>query len=182
MKVEGFSLYTYNKGSVYKGNELIKPTSTTARPNALRYKIKSDTGEWKVISLSRIKSIVGDVLRLPKKATVIKGTDDKYFITPKGRVFSFSAMNPNGIELRAENGGEYLNVRILLNGIRGSIGVHRLVAYTFLGLDLDDSDSVVMHKDNNKLNNKKKNLKIGTFSDNNQQAWDDGLKPRRYNV
>ena len=51
--------------------------------------------------------------------------------------------------------------------------VHRLVAMAFI---LNPNNlPIVMHKDNNKLNNHISNLKWGTIAENTKQAYDDGL-------
>ena len=51
--------------------------------------------------------------------------------------------------------------------------VHILVAETWI--PNPDNKPIVMHKDNNKLNNSVDNLKWGTVSENTQQAVNDGL-------
>lgn len=52
--------------------------------------------------------------------------------------------------------------------------VHRLIANTFMGLDLD-SKLEINHKDGNKLNNDISNLEIVTRQENMNHAWDTGL-------
>lgn len=52
--------------------------------------------------------------------------------------------------------------------------IHILVAEAFISNDL--RMSVVGHKDNNKLNNKKDNLYWTTTSENTKKAFDDGLE------
>lgn len=56
--------------------------------------------------------------------------------------------------------------------------VHRLVAHTFLWLDLNDRNMCVCHKDDNKLNNNVDNLFLGTHKENSldmiskwRQGW-----------
>lgn len=51
--------------------------------------------------------------------------------------------------------------------------VHRLIALTFI--ENPNNLPVVMHLDNNPLNNDISNLKWGTYSENTKQAYDDGL-------
>jgi hypothetical protein len=55
--------------------------------------------------------------------------------------------------------------------------ISRLVAKAFI--NEYNEDMLVMHKDNNPLNNTVYNLKIGTYTENNQQAWDDNRQPKR---
>ena len=54
--------------------------------------------------------------------------------------------------------------------------IHRLVAETFLENDDPENKTVVMHLDNDTMNNHVSNLKWGTQSENLQQAVRDGRK------
>lgn len=40
-----------------------------------------------------------------------------------------------------------------------------------------DENLLVLHNDNDTFNNNIDNLRMGTYSDNNKQAWDDGRQP-----
>jgi hypothetical protein len=55
--------------------------------------------------------------------------------------------------------------------------ISRLVAQSFI--EGYSEDLLVLHNDNNSLNNHYTNLRIGTYSDNNKQAWDDGRQGKR---
>jgi hypothetical protein len=57
---------------------------------------------------------------------------------------------------------------------RDNVSMHRLVANTFI--PNPNNLPVVMHIDNDKLNNHVSNLKWGTQSDNIRQAFDEGRK------
>lgn len=66
-------------------------------------------------------------------------------------------------------------------GDKKSTNVHRLVALAFI--PNPNKYPVVMHKDDNKLNNKVTNLLWGTYSENIQSSYDNGLNKRnRYVV
>lgn len=65
--------------------------------------------------------------------------------------------------------GKYLFVN--LSGVVKA--VHRLVAENFHSNP--ENLPIVMHLDNNKVNNSASNLKWGTLSENAKQAYDDGL-------
>lgn len=56
---------------------------------------------------------------------------------------------------------------------RTNVSIHRLVAQTFI--PNPDNLPVVLHLDNDKLNNHVSNLKWGTQLENAQQAYNDGL-------
>ena len=55
--------------------------------------------------------------------------------------------------------------------------ISRLVAESFI--EGYSEDLLVLHNDNDTRNNHYTNLRIGTYSDNNKQAWDDGRQRRR---
>lgn len=83
----------------------------------------------------------------------------------------------------------YVITQVRVNGKIKTLKVHRLVADTFLpkpSQELVDECSkehwgkvLVMHKDNNKENNKPSNLRWGSLADNTRQAFSDGLIEHR---
>lgn len=68
----------------------------------------------------------------------------------------------------------YLKVGLTANGISTSFSVHRLVAMVYI--PNPNNYPIVMHLDDNKTNNKVENLQWGTYSMNNKEAYDRGLK------
>ena len=74
-----------------------------------------------------------------------------------------------------ESGRGYPAVALSKNGIVKTTYVHTLVANAFLG---ENPDMVVNHIDGNKWNNAVSNLEWVSYSQNNQHAYDNGLKPR----
>ena len=58
-----------------------------------------------------------------------------------------------------------------------NLQVHRLVAKAFIPHD-EETGHIVMHKDDNPHNNQVDNLQWGTSSQNNDDAYAHGLKPR----
>lgn len=70
-----------------------------------------------------------------------------------------------------KNGYKY--VQLWKNNKQYNHTIHRLVAITFIPNPLNLP--IVMHKDNNKLNCFVDNLKWGTYAENTQQAYADGL-------
>jgi len=53
--------------------------------------------------------------------------------------------------------------------------IHRLVAKAFIQYD-ENSDGIVMHKDDNPKNNKVENLMWGTYTQNINEAYEHGLR------
>ena len=102
----------------------------------------------------------------------IPGYDGNYKINESGIV-----INKNGHVMRvAQSNSGYLRTALEIPGRPGervNESIHRLVARTFL--KNPDNLPVVMHLDNDKLNNQVSNLKYGTYEENIQQAIADGL-------
>lgn len=99
----------------------------------------------------------GNILSLRTQRIIAQSKPDKYF--------------------------HYPYVRLSKNGHNQKFSVHRLVATVHV--PNPDNLPIVMHKDNNKLNPSADNLQWGTSSDNNKDAYKDGLKqpsiePRTY--
>lgn len=105
-----------------------------------------------------------------------------YEITSDGRVFSVSS-NWRGYgkrEMRQTmNADGYLSVRILINGKRTRLAVHRLVAQEFLGSRPSLSHEVC-HTDGDKLNNCCVNLRWGTRKENAADRERHGRTSRGY--
>jgi hypothetical protein len=103
----------------------------------------------------------------------IPGYDGNYKINESGVV-----INKNGHVMRtAESNSGYLRTALEVpngNGVRKNESIHRLVAKTFI--PNPDNLPVVMHKDNDPLNNHVSNLKWGTQSENIKQAFEDDRK------
>ncbi|AZW14241.1 HNH endonuclease [Bordetella bronchiseptica] len=91
-----------------------------------------------------------------------------YEVTHDGRVFSVET-NWRGYERRelaqTPNSDGYPSVRILQNGKRVRMAVHKLVARTYLGPQPAPGYEV-RHLDGNKLNNDFRNLAWGTRKEN----------------
>ena len=104
----------------------------------------------------------------------ITGYDGKYQINESGVI-----INKNGHVMRSAVGNTgYLRTALEEPNSthRKNESIHRLVAQTFI--PNPDNLPVVMHLDNDKLNNHVSNLKWGTQSDNVQQALADGRHPK----
>lgn len=98
---------------------------------------------------------------------------EEYEISNLGRVKSFKR-DRKGKIMKPKFSGEYLAVTLCADGQQERKTIHRLVAEHFIpnpsGLPW------VNHKDGNKLNNKITNLEWVTPSENNNHAYEIGLK------
>lgn len=100
----------------------------------------------------------------------VSGYENAYKINEYGQI-----MNSKGLILKPlmrKDG--YTQYTLCKKGIRKSLKTHRLVATHFVVNPR--SCNVVNHKDGDKLNNYYLNLEWCTSSENNQHAWDIGLK------
>ena len=114
----------------------------------------------------------------------IKGMEDRFLVSNMGRVRSIARFNGNYTVreriMRSRTtryGYEAIN---LYDGEKiRYFQVHRLVAEAFI--PNPDNKPVIDHIDGNKLNNKVNNLEWVTHAENNQRAYETGLK-RRYHA
>lgn len=87
-------------------------------------------------------------------------TNGRYIASTRGIIFD-NKMNKNVPYSRHKRG--WLRCHIWIDGIRKTIGVHRIIAMTFLG----ESDLTVNHIDGDKNNNSIDNLEYLTVKENN---------------
>lgn len=86
----------------------------------------------------------------------------KYTVFDDGRVFArgnASDHEPILLATRVTDSG-YLKVNLTINGKRRRVLVHRLVAHLFLGLDLNDQNIHVHHRNKIKSDNRCANLEL----------------------
>lgn len=173
MTVKGFPGYTYNNGILY--NRYNKIVKMMCRKDGYKtYKVKNNTGKWVQLNLSKLKSLVGEVLKMPDDAKKIPGYND-YYIDKRGTVYSFSIQRPDGIIMKQSIGSNgYPKINL---GARKSKEIHQLLAITFIVEDYIERGLCVLHRDDNKLNCVLTNLCVGTYSQNNKDAYKSKLNP-----
>ena len=178
IEIPGYSRY-------YFDNNLILISKKSGKPVTLflknKCKVKNDNEEFKNISKNTLLDLAGLSLKLPNTAKKIPKTEN-YFIDIEGTVYSYNHIYPAGIVVKPKVSAKgYLQVTININAdsgvLRKTIEVHKLVAKTFLMEDYIEKGLCCLHLDNNKLNCKITNLAIGTYSENNKQAYTDGINP-----
>lgn len=112
----------------------------------------------------------------------VVGYEDSYEVSDSGMVRSIDRIGYDGRKLKGMPltpclaGRGYLTVCLRKNGVTVREYIHRLVAQAFIPR-VDGCDTV-NHKDGNKGNNSADNLEWVTYSQNNQHAYDTGLKER----
>lgn len=104
-----------------------------------------------------------------QKWTPIKGHE-----TYEVSNFGFVRNNTQYLTL-SKNSAGYFRVNLYINSVCHKVFLHQLVAEHFIGPRPDGM--VVMHIDNNRMNNHILNLKYGTQSENLNQAIKEGRKP-----
>ena len=129
------------------------------------YRIKCEKARKKVDALLFFILKNSDIDEVWKE---ISWTDERYFVSDKGRVISLCNSKP--IILKPFICGDgYYCVSICNKDKR----IHRLVAQAFI--DNIDNKPIVHHIDGNKCNNKKNNLMWATHKENTK-AYYDSLK------
>lgn len=124
---------------------------------------------------------MGNQQRILERENIVKHKEYNLLVSDNGEIYSLNGKKRYVIV----NKQGYLQTQITVEGKVKSLKVHRLVAECFLEppvQELIDQCSkehwkvvLVMHKDNNKLNNHFTNLRWGRLEDNTRQAHDDGL-------
>lgn len=110
---------------------------------------------------------------------------DDYGVTTDGRVFTRKYGKPwreMALHLKGKKGsppGDYWKVKLYRDGTCYQIGVHILIARTFIG-DRPSHEYIVNHKDTNKRNNHYTNLEWITYSENTKHAIAMGVMPKPY--
>lgn len=102
----------------------------------------------------------------------IKGYEGVYMMNKSGHVLSFH--NKVRVLKNSLDFTGYLRVNLIQNGVKKVMRIHRILALHYL--PSPDNKPHVNHKDGNKLNNDLPNLEWCTVSENNQHAYDLGLK------
>lgn len=103
--------------------------------------------------------------------------NQNYKISDKGEVFS---LKQGKILSPKRNHDSYLRIQIWSHNKCKYVGIHRLVAETFI--DNPDNKPFVNHKDGDKTNNSVSNLEWCTQRENIRHAWNTGLSKSHLNA
>ncbi|AUR89290.1 hypothetical protein NVP1121O_262 [Vibrio phage 1.121.O._10N.286.46.C4] len=177
--IEGYPNYYWDGKEVWNIAKRIKLKVTTNRDKSLRVKLKNSSGKWQGVQIDTVKYLSEGFI-LPDGFLPIPDTEGLVFINPEGMILSIRRSRV-GTYLKPYYGShldgtpKYPVVTITYEGRVRNIGVHQLMCVTFYDKDYVSKGLVCLHKDNDKTNFKLSNLKIGTYSENNKQAYDDGL-------
>jgi len=105
----------------------------------------------------------------------ISGTKKQYKISSLGNILSFKYDKKKGRTIKTRVGKTgYIVVSLYVNSKVYTFKVHRLLAIAFI--PNPEGKCCVNHKDGIKLNISLDNLEWSTYSENNQHAYDTGLK------
>lgn len=107
-----------------------------------------------------------------------KDYGDGYRVSDTGTILSrpFLKGNKRKIIDTHINYAGYERVRLVVNGKKINLKVHRVVADLFV--PNPTNAETVNHKDGNKLNNAADNLEWVSIKENNEHAFNEGLKKR----
>lgn len=99
-----------------------------------------------------------------------------YWVSDHGRVYGPGGkIRRGGFLTLVETPGGYYKVTLACDNYRVERRVNRLVAEAFI--PNPHNLPIVMHMDNDRLNNHVDNLKWGTHAENNRYCWDCGRHP-----
>ena len=113
--------------------------------------------------------------------TIKYDVSGRYMISNHGNLRSLDRKDSigrelEGRELKLINRDGYLDVMLCKDGKALRCQVHRLVAETFI--PNPENKRTINHKNGDKTDNRVDNLEWATHSENNQHAFDNGLKPK----
>lgn len=173
MKIKGFSNYELLDGGCVlnlKTNKIVTETKSKCS-NTCFLKMKDDNNKWISIAKRTIVTLANGI-NIPNGSVEIPNIDN-YFINKNGEVISCTIFK-QGEKLKIYYPKDMKKYpTVTLNGKK--IAIHQLLAITFLDKDYVKKGLVVMHLDNNKNNHTLENIRLGTYSENNKQAYNDGL-------
>lgn len=179
MEIKDFSSYYLDDDRNIIRKKDSKVVSITTSPKGYRYcKLKNDNGSWCSVQESTVFSLSSIDIDLTGFKE-IPNSNGLYFINKIGTVISFASIK-SGIILKPyyyKCGKKYPIVTI--NNKTETI--HSLIAKTFINKNYVEEGLCCMHIDNDKNNHTLSNLKIGTYSENNKQAYEDGVNPGKSN-
>ena len=134
-----------------------------------------------VMQTENFCSIVGSPVRSSVKSISVSTEEWRsikdfpdYEISNTGKVRSLKRVEEPTVLSNGLGSSGYYNVVLRRDNKSHTVRVHKLVAEAFI--PHSEEFNVVNHIDGNKLNNEVTNLEWVSYSDNNQKAYDEGLK------
>jgi len=175
MKIQGYNRYNYSDKKVI---DLVTKTNMklhSRKTGSTYYKLKNNKGVWGQITPQKLNSLCGIFTPMPKESKLIPGFSNAW-INKEGEVYVISVQNPDGYVLahRVGNNG-YPVVRLESKPVE----VHKLLCKTFIMEDYIEKGLVCMHADDIKTNIDLSNLSVGTYSQNNLDAYASGANPKK---
>lgn len=176
--IKGFPSYHWDGENVWNipKNKTVKQTASK-RHHYKFVKMRNSEGKWDSVKTNTVEYLSGrwDV---PSDFVLVPFTDSKVFINKLGEIYSTARVR-YGIKLTPYydkgNPTKYPSTRIKYKGRSRDVSVHQLMCVTFYDQDYIEKGLCCLHKDNDKANYQLSNLKVGTYSENNKQAYDDGI-------
>ena len=176
MIIPGFSRYTFEAGVVTDTESNLVKNPFKRAKNALAYKLKDDNGNWKQLSSTKVAAMCAYMVEKPTGAVAIPNMRNCW-INKQGIVYSISKAKPNGYIHNSNSLSSKGYPVVCLLGETHTI--HSLLCRTFIQADYVEKGLVCLHRDDNKLNYSLDNLSVGTYSQNNKDAYLTGANPSK---
>jgi hypothetical protein len=172
--IKGFPNYHWDGTDVWNIHKRRLVKTTTRKGSTSSFvKLKSDIGAWLSVQISRVRSLSGES-DVPVGFVLVPHTKGKVFINPNGEIYSCQTVR-TGIKLVPRVYTDYPIISINYKDRNRKVEVHQLMCVTFYDRSYIEKGLVCLHKDNDKSNYLLTNLKVGTYSENNKQAYADGI-------
>lgn len=174
MKMKNFTRYEFIDGVPFdtQNNKMMEKVNSKGRHF---YNLYDDSNIRKQVSSIKISREFSLGIEIPKEAVPIKGYED-YFICRDGRVFSAGKKSSSDRLLKhVVSGKGYPSVGLYKEGRPKKVDIHVLLIKTFVMHDYIEKGLCCLHADDNKMNYSLDNLSVGTYSQNNKDAYTRGL-------
>lgn len=178
-EIPNFSLYylSDNNEVIRKKDGKSMPLNTRAGTFSKYFKLKSDKGDFVQKRLSAIIASVHPPK--PPEGFLPCPKFDGIFVSKEGLVWSEpNEIKPLGTLLTIHYPQCGLKYPCVNTAKHKQMYIHQLLALTYLDPEYLEKGLCVMHLDDDKCNFSLYNLKVGTYSENNQAAYDTGVNKR----
>lgn len=176
VEIHGFPNYRYDTKldvviDTINGNKILKEMKLGVGTTA--FKMKNEAGKWVSVSRKVLLSKIKTKFIPDTSWKEVVRPNSGYYINRNGQVMSIKRYSCGELMnvYIPKNSKKYPAVTLRIDGCSKPYPIHKLLAKAFIDSDYIEKGLCVLHIDNNKHNFKLSNLKVGTYSENNKQAY-----------